>query len=289
MTDELDRVAADYRALGESLRGFLRTVSNFAATLEVTGRPDEDRLRSMLGTSARVFDQLATFLQTLDGAIERSTSGQPPRREAILDRFEELEPPPEAPEEGDETTPPGSTRFEGVSPLKLLSVPYDLLLNVEEQMVSERIRRPFRFVELKRLWGDTAYLGGDHPSDGLLARLTRLHERLREVLAGGGGQLFDEELLEELGELSRRAEAAANWDGAEVAERERDWWIDRVENWVEAAETDDGPAHHTAEMMHRFLTDLPSAPDDRVADLLDRIAEAEAFPDELRDRAADLP
>lgn len=294
MTDRLETLDAGHDALDASVRDCVRTISNFAATLDVLGRPDANRVERALQATEGALDELADWLEAFRSALEAARDDEEaPSFEALSARVDAWEPPPSPPEgpdapaatSDDSEEGPGEL-FESASPLHLLSAPYDILLEAEGQMFRERVKRPYRFVELKRLWSDVTYLGEQRASAGLAARLGIFYEWVdRAEDETPDDAPWGEDDVEGLRELVERAETILDWSRDEVEERERERWVERVSRWVETADAEPSTARNTREMMMRFLTEVPDAPDDRVRDLLERIETNEDFPDEVRNEA----
>ncbi len=272
--------------LDETTREVVETITNLAATMKVLEEPDPHATNSALEDSAATLRAVGTFLETLAEAAGADHRLDPTTRETLL----ELEPPP-SPETAaaragsqtdDETT---GNPFAEVTPLRRLSAPYSVLLNLERDLYANRIRRPFRLRKLKEIWGDLSRTGSSHPSEGLAARLGRLSEYLEAPKGGEAGVPWSADDREAVDELAARTEAILEWDDRECRRRERRDWVERVEDWVETAEEEPGSVAHMSEMLTRFLTDLPAEPRPDVRMLLERILELEQLPEELRERA----
>ncbi len=289
MVEQFDTLRERHADLDEAVRRTVRTISNFAATLDVLERPDTSRIEASLEATKHCLDELASWLTWLRETLTRvRNDDEAPSFEDLVACIEQLEPPPKPPEQavGAEDESSGEAMFESASPLNLLSAPYDVLLEAEGSMFRERIKRPYRMIELKRLWSDVTYIGERRSGARWTARLSLLHEwTSRAGRDTPDDAPWCEEDLVELRELVDRTETLLVWDRETIEDRERQRWLDRVSDWVETAESEPETAGETTEMMMRFLTECPEAPDDRVLDLLERIETNEDFQDEVR-RAA---
>ena len=265
--------------LDESTLTVVREITNLAATIKVLERADDEAVVSTYEASAETLDTLADFLEELADAADDGEVD-----ETIRSTLVELEPPPGSrPDGGAETE--ADNPFVELSPLRRLSAPYSVLLNLERDLYAGRIRRPYRLVQLKDIWGDLSRIGSPHPSDGLSARLGRLSEYLEGDASGDAGVPWSEEDRRQVRQLVERTEAILGWDDDERDRREREAWVERVRDWVETVEEEPDSVSHMSEMLTRFLTDLPRdrAPDVRM--ILERILDLDALPDDLRRKA----
>lgn len=273
-----------HRRLEEATGDAIRSITNLAASMKVLEAADEHATDAALEASREAFGALADFLE----AVARAAEPDGRLSERIVELLGEIEPLPsvESPTAGDpDDRNDGATNpFADVTPLRRLSAPYSILLNLEGDLYGERIRRPYRVRRLKRLWGDLSRIGSAHPSDGLAARLSRFGEYLDQGSAEETGAPWTQEDRESIRQLEQRAAEIIDWDEREVARRECEAWVDRVDDWVGTAEEEPGSVAQMSEMLTRFLTDLPANPTPDVRLLLERISELEGLSGELEKR-----
>lgn len=266
--------------LDETTLEAVREITNLAATMKVLERADDQAIATAFETSAEALTALADFLDALAEA-----AGDGGFHEEVQTRLVELEPPPGPDEVGGEPVAEDENPFVDISPLRRLSAPYSVLLNLERDLYADRIRRPFRVRKLKEIWGDLSRIGSPHPSDGLTARLGRLSE----YLDGGGsddpGVPWSSADRRAVRRLADRTETIGAWDDDERHRRERDAWVERVRDWVETVEDEPESVAHMSEMLTRFLTDMPPRTTPDVRMILERILDLEELPDDLRRKA----
>lgn len=288
MTEDLRQTHA---RLDEATSEVIDTITNLAATMKVLEAADEHATLSALEESETTLEALADFLDAIaeaadsDGQLDGNSRGA----------LEELEPPmdaagaepedrePSAEADGDE--PERDNPFARVSPLRRLSAPYSILLNLERDLYADRIPRPYRMRKLKEIWGDLTRIGSPHPSDGLVARLSRLHEYLDSSGGSADGEPWSDDDRTELGDLIDRTAEIRSWSDDDLNRREREDWVPRFRDWVESAEEDPDSISHMTEMLTRLLTDLPTETTPDVQMLLDRLLDLEELNEDLRRRA----
>lgn len=269
-----------------------REITNVAATMKVLETADERAVDEALEETAAALDALEEFLAALEEAADGMASGEL-SRETFRDTVRELEPPPgpgaaspepPQPSEEDSDGDPAEP-FAEISPLRRLSAPYSVLLNLERDLYSERLRRPYALRKLKEIWGDLNRVGSSHPSDGLVARLGRLADYVDpDRDAGPSGVPWSASDRRAVADLAEQTRSIRNWDDETLQRREREDWVERVENWVETAEEEPGSVAHMEEMLTRFLTDLPRERTPDVRMLLERILELEELSPKLREK-----
>lgn len=269
-----------------------REITNVAATMKVLESADERAVDEALEETAEALDALEEFLAALEEAADGMASGEV-ARDSFHDAIRELEPPPgpgaspEPPQPAGEEGPDGDPDepFAEISPLRRLSAPYSVLLNLERDLYAERLRRPYTLRKLKEIWGDLNRAGSSHPSEGLVARLGRLADYVDpDRDAGPSGVPWSESDRRAVADLAEQTRSIRNWDDETLQRRERENWVERVENWVETAEEEPGSVAHMEEMLTRFLTDLPRERTPDVRMLLERILELEELSPKLREK-----
>jgi len=291
----LDRVREAHDRLDRRTATVAREITNLAATMKVLESVDERAVDDALEETVDTIEALEEFLAALEEAADDVAAGEL-SREQFRDTVEELEPPP-GPDPGCRTPEPSQPRheegsndepeepFAEISPLRRLSAPYSVLLNLERDLYAERVRRPFALRKLKEIWGDLNRAGSSHPSDGLVAHLGRLAASLDPDRDAAPSDVpWSESDRRAVADLAERTRAIRNWDAETLRRREREAWVERVENWVVTAEEEPGSVAHMEEMLTRFLTDLPREQTPDVRMLLERILELEDLAPELRDK-----
>lgn len=281
-------LTASHEHLDETTSEVVQTITNLAATMKVLETSDPHATEEAYRATVDALEALGEFLHVLDDEADGDDGFEASTRDLLL----ELEPAP-----GPETTEPsptdksddedeaGGNPFDDVTPLRRLSAPYSVLLNLERDLYSNRIARPYRVQKLKELWGDLSRTGSPHPSEGLVARLGRLSEYLEGSTSGEAGVPWADADREAIDALAERAETILDWDDEELHRREREAWVERVRDWVETAEEEPESVGHMSEMLTRFLTDRPRTPAPDVRILLERILELETLPENLERKA----
>ena len=281
----LDALTERYETLDEATFEVVRAITNLAATMKVLEAPDPHATAESLEASETTLEALAGFLEQL-GATVQAAQRERLEAERLDTWLEQREPTPGQAEAEPGETLEGRNPFEEVPPLRRLSAPYSVLLNLERDLYAQRIRRPYRLRKLKEIWGDLGRIGSTHPSDGLTARLGRLTEYVDEAVGGRQADApWSDDDIDAVRQLARRTADIAAWTDDELAERERQAWVERVRDWVETAEEEPESAAHMTEMLTRFLTDVPRDRQPDVRMLLERITELESIPSRLRKRA----
>lgn len=302
----LESLRDAHRALDETTERVVREVTNLAASLKVLESVDPTGVDECFEATGEALEDLADFLDAVDRAVAPDSSPDPTDLRELIGELEpapgpEVVRPDRGRSEGAQTEPGGDGETDGnpgdpfgdISPLRRFSAPYSVLLNLERDLYAERLRRPFRVRKLKEIWGDLNRVGSAHPTDGLVARLGRLETYLGTDRGDSStGVPWSESDRGEVRSLADRAREIGDWDRETLRRRERDVWVDRVENWVETAEGEEGSAAQMEEMLTRFLTDLPARRTPDVRMLLERLLELDDLPAALRrktERALDDP
>jgi hypothetical protein len=280
-------LTASHEHLDETTSEVVQTITNLAATMKVLEASDPHATEEAYRASVDALEALGEFLDALADEANGDDGFEASTRELLLEL--EPEPGPEtaepSPSDEDEEAEGGGNPFDDVTPLRRLSAPYSVLLNLERDLYSNRIARPYRVQKLKALWGDLSRTGSPHPSEGLVARLGRLSEYLDGSSSGEAGVPWSDADREAVDALAERAATILDWDDEELHRREREDWVERVRDWVETAEEEPESVGHMSEMLTRFLTDLPQQPAPDVRMLLERILELEALPENLERKA----
>jgi len=284
----IDVLTERYEALDEATFEVVRAITNLAATMKVLEAGDPHATADCLEASERTFSRLANLLEQLGRAVDAAGAG---RLEAdrLTEWLDGREPAPGQPDAAAAEEIEGRNPFEQVSPMRRLSAPYSVLLNLERDLYAERIRRPYRLRQLKKIWGDLGRIGSTHPTDGLTARLGRLVAYVDRALDGQTADIpWSTDDIEDVRRLAERTDMITDWSEEELAKREREEWVERVRDWVETAEEEPESAGHMTEMLTRFLTDAPRRQKPDVRMLLERITQLESLPERLRKRASEL-
>lgn len=287
----LDALRNTHNQLDDASSETIRAITNLAATIEVLDEAGDDAIRTALESSRSTLATLATFLEAVAASLEGA--GVEVDAGTLLGLLEELEPRPGEigpdPREsaGTDGSDSDANPFDGATPLRRLSGPYSVLLNLERDLYANRTRRPFRIRKLKEIWGDLSRIGSSHPNEGLVARLMRLTDHVDAALRGDEPDgPWSREEIRAVRTLTERTESILEWSPDELRQIEREAWIRRVGDWVETVEDEPGSVGQLSEMLTRFLTDRPRAPSPEVVEILERISELEGLPKPLESQTA---
>lgn len=287
----LDAIRNTHERLDDASSATIRAITNLAATIEVLDEAGDDAIRTALESSASTLATLAAFLEAVAASVE--AAGTELEAGTLLGLLEELEPrageavPAERGPAKTDGSDSGANPFDGATPLRRLSGPYSVLLNLERDLYANRTRRPFRIRKLKEIWGDLSRIGSSHPNEGLVARLMRLTDHVDAALRGEETDgPWNREGIRAVRTLAERTESILEWSPDELRETEREAWIRRVGDWTETVEDEPGSVGQLSEMLTRFLTDRPRAASPEVVDILERISELEGLPNDLENRTA---
>lgn len=279
--NRLEALRKGHERLETSSSELLDATATAAAHVEVAGEVDPESVERGLEATVEVWGDLLEFLECAADVADAVEEGSV-ERSAWRETVERLEPPPAGPGGGAE-----EESFDQVSPLRRLSAPYGVLLELEKDLHADDMKRPFRLRKLKEQWGDFERLGGRRPGEGLGSRLDRFAVFAAEGTDGGRAP-WRESDREALAELRERARTVLDWSAEQRRREERRAWLDRADRWLAAAEDQEASAGRMAEVPRRLLADRPEEVTPEVVERLERLASLDELPAELRRRAESL-
>lgn len=322
MTQQEGSAAAEafrraHGTLDDSLMASIEALTEAAASLKVFGESDRGALKDAIRHSAEAVGALHEALNAVATGLGSGDA------EALLETVRELEPPvSERPavgaaraqpediggvsgggREGERANAPFEERPAGGPPAEAagdlrettatskLMAPYGIAVNLESDLYRDRIPRPYLLRRFKTLWSEIRFLRDRRAGTGLVERVQSLSTKVTNAVEGIEG---DDEARpwhvddrDRLGELERAFRELYELDDEEIAGRHRDDWLERVERWLETAESESEAVAHMTEMLTRFATDVPRVQDANVQTAVQRMMALEGVPDEIVDRLKD--